>query len=82
VPSISVPLNQVACPCARACADCGTFFAANQRSACRSRDATHNSPFGSTMMMTSVPPLNGEASAGECPEEQGDAQEHHDYAFA
>jgi hypothetical protein len=67
VPSIPVPLNKVARPRARARADRRALLAADQSAADPARDAADNSPFGSAVMMPSIPPLNGEPRGCERP---------------
>jgi hypothetical protein len=79
MPSVPMSLNQVSCPCARARANRSTLPAANQPAAHRARDAANNGTFGPAMVMT--PPLNGEACARECDEQQSNTQEHYNYAF-
>jgi hypothetical protein len=63
--SISVPLDQVACPSARARADHSALLAADQCAANATYDAADDSPAPPAMMTCFMPALHAKARAGQ-----------------
>jgi hypothetical protein len=81
MPSISVSLDQIACPGPSAGPDHSALLAAEQRAADAAHDAADDSPAPPAVMTCPMPALHAEAGAGQDAEQQGETQEYDTYAF-